>query len=253
MQWRNLPERPPGASCSCTSCCPTECLRHGADEHQGGISIGEGSHNAGTPADLAIEAFNDVVRADPCPVPGGEIAEEVKYTYDNLSQVTGCTVENGINTGRVAGNHTIIGDYGTDSTSRNDIFVLTFIWGMPRVPPLSFLLLTIEYTPKIVWLGMRTQDSVRAGRGCGKSSAPILPENVPLHSEDWFLSEPSAAVLQQRYVLPAEFHHMQIRPTPYLRQSRNWCMPLRLRQGSDVHANTFPAKLLSCDYCCHLH
>ena len=30
MQWRNRRERPPGASCSCTSCCPTGCLRHGA-------------------------------------------------------------------------------------------------------------------------------------------------------------------------------------------------------------------------------
>ena len=29
-QWRNRRERPPGASCSCTSCCPTEFLRHGA-------------------------------------------------------------------------------------------------------------------------------------------------------------------------------------------------------------------------------
>ena len=85
----------------------------GADEHQGGIAVGEGSHNPGTPSNFAVEAFNDVVRADPCPVPGGEIAEDVKYTYDNLSQATGCTVENGINTGRVAGNHTVIGDYGT--------------------------------------------------------------------------------------------------------------------------------------------
>ena len=30
MQWRNRREQPPGASCSCISCCPTECLRHGA-------------------------------------------------------------------------------------------------------------------------------------------------------------------------------------------------------------------------------
>ena len=45
----------------------------GADEHQGGVAIGEGTHNPGTPSDLAVEAFNDVVRADPRPVFRGEI------------------------------------------------------------------------------------------------------------------------------------------------------------------------------------
>ena len=30
MQWRNRREQHPDASCSCISCCPTECLRHGA-------------------------------------------------------------------------------------------------------------------------------------------------------------------------------------------------------------------------------
>lgn len=44
------------------------------DKHQGGGAIGEGTHNPGTPADLAIEAFNDVVRADPRPVLGRKIA-----------------------------------------------------------------------------------------------------------------------------------------------------------------------------------
>src|SRR5699024_3139631 len=46
----------------------------GADEHQGGVAVGEGTHNPGTPPDLAVEALNDVVRADPRPVLGGEIA-----------------------------------------------------------------------------------------------------------------------------------------------------------------------------------
>ncbi len=36
----------------------------------GGVAIGEGTHNSGAPADLAVEAFNDVVRADPRPVLG---------------------------------------------------------------------------------------------------------------------------------------------------------------------------------------
>ena len=30
QQWRHLQGRPPGASCSCTSCCPTGCQLHGA-------------------------------------------------------------------------------------------------------------------------------------------------------------------------------------------------------------------------------
>ena len=46
----------------------------GADEHQGGVAIREGTHNSGAPADLAVETFHDVVRADPRPVLGWEIA-----------------------------------------------------------------------------------------------------------------------------------------------------------------------------------
>ena len=47
---------------------PTGCLR------QGGVAIGEGTHNSDAPPDLAVRAFNDVVRADPRPVFGWEIA-----------------------------------------------------------------------------------------------------------------------------------------------------------------------------------
>ena len=46
----------------------------GADEHHGGVAIGEGTHDPGAPADLAIQAFHDVVRANPRPVFGWEIA-----------------------------------------------------------------------------------------------------------------------------------------------------------------------------------
>ena len=46
----------------------------GADEHQGRVAIREGTHNSGAPADLAVEAFHDVVRVDPRPVLGWEIA-----------------------------------------------------------------------------------------------------------------------------------------------------------------------------------
>ena len=77
MQWRNRRERPPGASCSCILVAPlgaSDMAQAGADEHQGGISVWEGPHNPGAPADLAVEAFNDVVCADPSPVLGGKIA-----------------------------------------------------------------------------------------------------------------------------------------------------------------------------------
>ena len=46
----------------------------GADEQQGRVAIREGTHNSGAPADLAVEAFHDVVRADPRPVLRWEIA-----------------------------------------------------------------------------------------------------------------------------------------------------------------------------------
>ena len=46
----------------------------GADEQQGRVAIREGTHNSGAPADFAVEAFHDVVRADPRPVLGWEIA-----------------------------------------------------------------------------------------------------------------------------------------------------------------------------------
>ena len=46
----------------------------GADEHQGRVAIGEGTHDPGAPADLAVQAFHDVVRANPRPVFGWEIA-----------------------------------------------------------------------------------------------------------------------------------------------------------------------------------
>ena len=42
----------------------------GADEHHGGVAIGEGTHDPGAPADLAVQAFHDVVRANPRPVLG---------------------------------------------------------------------------------------------------------------------------------------------------------------------------------------
>ena len=35
----------------------------GADEHQGGIAIGEGTHNPGAPANLAVQIFRAVTRA----------------------------------------------------------------------------------------------------------------------------------------------------------------------------------------------
>ena len=46
----------------------------GADEHQRGVAVGEGSDYAGPSSDLAVQAFNDVVRADPRPMFRGKIA-----------------------------------------------------------------------------------------------------------------------------------------------------------------------------------
>ena len=44
----------------------------GADEHQRGVAVGEGSDYAGPSSDLAVQAFNDVVCADTTPMFGGE-------------------------------------------------------------------------------------------------------------------------------------------------------------------------------------
>ena len=45
----------------------------GADEHRCGVAVREGTHAPDAPAALTVEAFNDVVRADPRPVFRGEI------------------------------------------------------------------------------------------------------------------------------------------------------------------------------------
>ena len=36
----------------------------GADQHQRGIAVGEGTNHPGTSPDLLVQALNDVVRAD---------------------------------------------------------------------------------------------------------------------------------------------------------------------------------------------
>ena len=45
----------------------------GADEHQCGVSVREGTHAPDAPAALMVEVFNDGVRANPRPVFRGEI------------------------------------------------------------------------------------------------------------------------------------------------------------------------------------
>ena len=40
----------------------------GADQHEGEVAVREGLHHAGTSADLPVQPFNHVVRADPGPV-----------------------------------------------------------------------------------------------------------------------------------------------------------------------------------------
>ena len=44
-----------------------------ADEHQGGIAVREGTDHSCPSSDLAVQPFNDIVRADPRPVFRGEI------------------------------------------------------------------------------------------------------------------------------------------------------------------------------------
>ena len=46
----------------------------GADEYQRGIAVGKGSNDFGSPPGLAVQAFNDVVRADTCPMFGRKVA-----------------------------------------------------------------------------------------------------------------------------------------------------------------------------------
>ena len=45
----------------------------GADEHKRGIAVGEGSNYFGSSLDLAVQALNDIVRADPRPVFRGKV------------------------------------------------------------------------------------------------------------------------------------------------------------------------------------
>ena len=42
-----------------------DMAQEGTGEHQGGVAVGEGPHNTRAPADLAVEAFNDVVCTNP--------------------------------------------------------------------------------------------------------------------------------------------------------------------------------------------
>ena len=46
----------------------------GADQHQGGVAIGECPHHAGSAADLTVQPLDHVVGADARPMPAGKIA-----------------------------------------------------------------------------------------------------------------------------------------------------------------------------------
>ena len=45
----------------------------GTDQHEGRVAIREAAHHTGTAADLPVQPFNHVVRADPGPVLVGKI------------------------------------------------------------------------------------------------------------------------------------------------------------------------------------
>ena len=48
--------------------------KSGADQHQGGVAIGECPHHTGAPADLTVQPLDHVVGADARPMPAGKIA-----------------------------------------------------------------------------------------------------------------------------------------------------------------------------------
>ena len=71
QQWRYPPEPPVGASCSCTSCCPTgtsHMAQPGTDQHEGGVAVREAAHHTGTAADLPVKPFHDVISTDTGPM-----------------------------------------------------------------------------------------------------------------------------------------------------------------------------------------
>ena len=77
-------KRSPNASCSCISCCPFVHLRYGADGHRraSALSCRQGwFRNYDSPTDLTVEAFYDVVRADPRPVLRWEVAIGQSFFY----------------------------------------------------------------------------------------------------------------------------------------------------------------------------
>lgn len=49
----------------------------GADEHERAPAVGEAADDPGAPADLPVEAFDHVVRADPPPVLRGILVEQI--------------------------------------------------------------------------------------------------------------------------------------------------------------------------------
>lgn len=70
-QWRHRRKRPPNASCSCISCCLTECRSHArasTDQHQRGVAIGKCFDYSSSLPDLAIKAVNEFIRTHPRPV-----------------------------------------------------------------------------------------------------------------------------------------------------------------------------------------
>ena len=48
--------------------------KSGADQHQGGVAIGERPHHAGSAADLTVQPLDHVVGADTRPMLAGKIA-----------------------------------------------------------------------------------------------------------------------------------------------------------------------------------
>ena len=53
---------------------PRHMAKPGADQHQGGVAIGEGPHHAGAAPDLPVHPFDYIVGSKLCPVLTGKTA-----------------------------------------------------------------------------------------------------------------------------------------------------------------------------------
>ena len=61
-----------------------------ADQHQGGVAIGEGPHHTGAPADLTVQPLDHVVGTDAGPMLAGKIAVGQRFLCTIFSDIVCC-------------------------------------------------------------------------------------------------------------------------------------------------------------------